>query len=343
MPPELITKLLSSIMEGLLNLMILTNPKFNTFVIPVILTVNIDRCLETIYKYTEKSSFYVYLIDMSVKGLDATKLRNKYENLMVIRTPKSDIHYTGNLGFAQATNLGISLVQTPYFTMLNDDVEFVNSAWWQGILDTFIQVEEATPEAPAVMVCPASIRLADWSVGRAKGDDFDIIPYKEEYTDEDWRHLVEDSHYVNKHLTLQPNSVIDGVTMYACVCDTKRFLDVGMLDEKYFPGSGEDYDYSCLARMRGLRSVATTKSWVFHHWSSTFRALAADKEEVKSLQIPELNWNQNHEKWGDRFDIWGVRCSQCDERMSTKDGKTATCSKHPDKAYEMPESTMMPL
>lgn len=320
----------------------LSIPKFCTFIIPVILSSNIERCLETLYKYTEKHSFYVFIIDMSVKGLDPN-LRDRYENLMIIRSPKSDLHYTGNLGFAQSTNLGISLVQTPYFCMLNDDVEMINSGWWQGILDTFTQVEEATPSDPAVMVCPASIRLADWSVGRASGDDFDILPYKEEFTQEDWDFLINEEHYVNEHLTIQPGSVFDGVTMYACVCDTQRFLTVGMLDERYFPGSGEDYDYSCLARMKGFRSVATTKSWVWHHWSSTFRALRADKEEVTALQMPELNWNQNHEKWGDNFDIWGVKCPQCRTEMRTQDGKIATCPKHPDEKYTIPESTTMPL
>ena len=323
--------------------MALSIPKWNTFIIPIILTSNIERCLETIYKYTEKNSFYVYIIDQTVKGLDATRLRNRYENLMVIRTPKSDLHYTGNLGFAQATNLGISLVQTPYFTMLNDDVELVHADWWQGVLDTFDQVEKATPESPAVMVCPASIRLADWSVGRPDGDNFDILPYKEQYTDKEYHHLVHDEHYINEHLTLKPDSVIDGVTMYACVCNTRRFLEVGMLDERYFPGGGEDYDYSCLARMKNFRSVATTKSWVFHHWSSSFRAMRDELEDVKSLKTPELHWNHNHEKWGENFDIWGVKCSQCGTRMSTTDGKIAHCPEHPDETYEMPESMIMPL
>lgn len=320
----------------------LPNPKWLTVIVPVILTSNIKRCLETLYKYTEAGSFYVYIIDQSVKGLDATKLRNKYKNLMVIRTPKTDIHYTGNLGFAQATNLGIALVQTPYFMMCNDDVEFVNSKWFQGVLDTFRQVEEDTPDSPAVIVCPASIRLADWSVGRKSGDDFDILPYKEEYTQEDYDSLLNERHFVNEHLTIQPGSVFDGVTMYATVCDTKRFLEIGLLDEKYFPGGGEDYDYSCRSRMLGYRSVATTKSWVFHHWSSTFRALAAEKEEAKRLQMPELDWNQNHEKWGNNFDIWGVKCSECGEQMRSKDGKTATCSKEHE-VYDIPESISQPL
>lgn len=320
-------------------------PKWFTAVIPVILTSNIDRCLETLYKYTEEDSFYTFIIDMSVRGLDATALRNKYPNLMVIRTPKSNLHHTGNLGFAQATNLGISLVQTPYFMMLNDDTEMINKGWWQGILDTFEECEElyksGKTDAPAVIACCASVRLADWSVNSDK--DFDILPYKEEYTQEDWDFLVNEEHYINDQLTIQPGSVFDGVTMYACVCDTRRFLEVGLLDEKYFSGQGEDYDWSCRSRMLGYRCVATTKSWIFHHWSSTFRALRDEVEEVKTLQIPELNWNNNHEKWGPGFDIWGYKCPQCETQMRSKDGKIATCPNHPDEIYNMPESISMPL
>jgi GT2 family glycosyltransferase len=316
--------------------------KINTFIIPVILASNIERCLETLYKYTEKGTFYVYLIDMSVRGVDANKLRNRYENLMVIRSPKSDVHHTGNLGFAGSTNLGIKLVQTPYFTMLNDDVEFISIKWWRGVMDTFEQVKKATPDTPAAIVCPASIRLADWSVGRAQGDDFDIIPYKEQYTEEEWDFLVNEPHYVNEHLTIQPTSVFDGVTMYATVCDTEKFLKVGLLDERYFSGSGEDYDWSCKSRMFGYRCVATTKSWVFHHWSSTFRALRDEVEEVKSLQIPELNWNHNHEKWGPGFDIWGNKCPECSAIMLTDDGITAKCPKD-GTIYQMPMTTYAPL
>src|SRR5437016_2525907 len=109
-------------------------PKFLTVIIPCIRPDLIDRCIETLYKYTEPM-FYVFIIDQTMNGLDSTALRNKYKNLMVIRTPKSDVHYTGNLGFAQATNLGIQLVSTPYFMMCNDDVEFIHKGWWKGVMD----------------------------------------------------------------------------------------------------------------------------------------------------------------------------------------------------------------
>lgn len=318
-------------------------PKQLTVITPVIRPDLIERMLETLYEYTEPM-FYVFIIDQTVHGLDATRLRNKFKNLMVIRTPKSDLHYTGNLGFAQATNLGIRLVDTPYFMMCNDDIEFLHPKWFQGVLDTFEMVETATPERPAVIVNPSSTRLPDWSIGKAAGEHHDILPHKDQITDEDWDFLINEPHYVNEHLTIRPKSVMDGVTMYASVCHTQRFLEVGLLSERYFPGSGEDYSYSCRASMMGYRSVGTTLSYVFHWWSSTFKAMQ-DEDDVRSLMIPELNWNQTNEEFGEGFDIWGVKCPECGQGMRClKEDKTmATCEKHPEVRYHMPEVSIMPL
>lgn len=314
-----------------------------TVITPIIRPDLIERMLETLYEYTEPM-FYVYIIDQTVHGLDATRLRNTYKNLMVIRTPRSDVHHTGNLGFAKATNLGIALVETPYFMMCNDDVEFLHPKWWQGVVDTFDMVEKATPERPAVIVNPSSTRLPDWSIGKATGEHHDIIEYKKQYSDADWDFLINEEHYVNEHLTIKPKSVMDGVTMYASVCHTERFLEVGMLNERYFPGAGEDYSYSCRASMMGYRSVGTTLSYVFHHWSATFKAIQ-DEENVKSLMIPELMWNQNHEEWGPEFDIWGYKCEICHNRLIKDDDydNIFTCKKHPQIRYQMPEQTIVPL
>lgn len=317
-------------------------PKWNTFVIPCVITTMIDRCLETLYKYTEESTFYVFVIDQTIEGLDSTALRNKYKNLMVIRTPKSDLHYTGNLGHSGASNLGIRLAETPYVTYLNDDVEFCNSKWFQGVLDTFKKVEEATPDRPAIMVNPASIKLPDWSVGRDSGDDFYILPYKETYTDEEYKWLVDEEHYVNEHLTIMPGSVIDGINLYCSVCDTKKLIEVGLTDEYWYSGSANDYDLSCRAGAFGYRCVATTLSWVYHHWSVSFHS----EKEQKELVQPELLHGDLRDKWGERLDIWGIKCGQedCEERLRTYDGGiTAICSKHPDEIFEMPKTTYMPL
>jgi GT2 family glycosyltransferase len=314
-------------------------PKLNTFIIPILRTDLIERCLETLYRYTEPN-FYVFVIDQSIEGLDP-ELRDKYKNLMVIRTPKSDLHYTGNLGHSQATNLGVQLAQTPYVTFLNDDVEFVSKKWWQGVLDTFEKVETATPTRPALLINVGSIKLPDWSVGKPKGEDHYILPYKDEYTDADWDFLVNEEHYVNEHLTIQPGSIIDGINLYCSVVDTKRLLEVGLIDEFWYPGNFNDYDLCCRASMFGYRCVGTTLSWVFHHWSQTFESA----DQVSLLVQDELKHFNEREKWGDRFELWGVRCSKegCDEIMHTKDGVKATCPKHPEEVYAMPENTIEPL
>lgn len=326
-------------------------PKENTFVIPIIRTDLIARCLETLYKYTP-NNFYVYIIDQSLEGIDMG-LRDKYNNLMIIRAPRSDTHWTGNLGFTQATNLGIQLTQTPYITFLNDDVEFVHSDWWQGIMDTFVQVTEATPSRPPLLVNAASIKLPDWSVGRPAGDDHYILPYKEQYTDEDWRFLIDEEHYVNDQLTIKPGSVIDGINLYCSVAETRKLLEVGLLDEFWYPGGGDDYDLCCRASMHGYRCVGTTQSWVFHHWSKSF-ADVRDKIEMQELVQQELRHGDLNEKWGwildddgnrvkPRFDLWGIRCTQCDDIMHTEDGIKAVCPKHPDEVYAIPELTIAPL
>lgn len=315
--------------------------KVLTVICPIVRDDLVGRMLETLYEYTPPGTFYVYIIDQSVKGIDATALRNRYRNLMVIRSPKSDVHYTGNLGFSLGTNLGVKLVETPYFMMINDDVELIHPAWLDGVWETFKQIEKATPDSPAIMVNVASIRLADWSVGLPAGQDFDILPYKDKYTDEDWEFLVNEPHYINEHLTIQPGSVFDGVTLYASVIKTKEYREIGSTDDRYYVGAGEDYDLSCKARMFGYRSVNTTLSWCFHHWSSSFKSLR-DKEEIQNLRVPELVWNQNHDKWGPGFDIWGYKCPKCSEIMLTKDGKTATCPKD-STIYEMPQNTFIPL
>lgn len=314
-------------------------PKFNTFIIPVIRPDLIERCLDTLYKYTEHDTFYVYVVDQTKHGLKLD--REKYHGLMIIRPPITDFHTTGNLGFAKANNLAIQLVTTPYFTMCNDDVEFISDKWWQGVLDTFDKVNKATPDRQCIMVNPSSVKLPDWSVGRAHGDDFYILPYKEEYAESEYDFLVDEDHYINEHLTLHPGSVIDGVTLYCSVIDSRKFLDVGFLDESYYPGGAEDYDYCCRASLKGYRSVGTTMSYVFHHWSKSLNA--GDKEDVRGLVQDDLRMGDHHKVWDERFDIWGIKCSKCDERLRTNDNITASCLTHPEEIYKIPLVKIQPL
>lgn len=307
--------------------------KLFTAVIPVLSPGMIGRCLETLYKHTE-NIFYVIVIDMTKHGLDIN-LRDKYPNLILIRSPLSDTYYTGNWGFQLASNIGMQLARTPYVMLLNDDVEFIHPMWWQGVMDTFTKVTAATPSRPPLLVNLASIKLPDWSVGKPKGEHHYIIPYKENYTDDDWDYLVNQEHYINEHLTITPGSVIDGINLYASVIDRQKMESIGWLDEFFYPGSAGDYDTSCLASMYNLRCVSTTLSWVYHHWSTSFQGVQ-EEADMMSLVMPELHQTDLRDKWGERFELWGVQCPSCKSIMTTQNGRLATCPKHPDQKYDIP-------
>jgi GT2 family glycosyltransferase len=315
--------------------------KVNTFIIPIIRSDLIGRCLETLYAHTA-DNFYVFVIDQSADGINMS-LRDKYKNLMIIRTPRTNVHTKGNLGFAMATNLGIRLATTPYMTLCNDDVEFIHKDWWQGVMDTFDLVETQTPDRPAAIVNPASVKLPDWSVGRPAGEDHYILPYKDRFTDADWDLLVNEEHYVNQYLTIRPGSVIDGVNLYCSVAHRRRFLEAGLLDEVYYPGGAEDYDTCCRLSTVGYRCVGTTKSWVFHHWSKSFKTIQ-DAEQVKKLIDDNLRFGNHNQIWGDRFDIWGIKCRRCDERLrALPNSLVASCPGHPDETFDIPPQHTMSL
>jgi GT2 family glycosyltransferase len=306
--------------------------KILSICIPVIRTDLIRRCLETLYRYTPPI-FNVILIDQSLDGIEPDIIK-KYSHIY--------LRPYRNLGFAKAFNEGLKLCETKYYMTCNDDVEFINENWWQGILDTFIMVDSQSPERPCAMVNPSSIKLPDWSVGRPSGDHFYILPYQEWFTSEDYRFLIDEPHYVNEHMTIKPGTVVDGVTMY-CSIFRKEYLDeIGWLDEKFYPGGGEDYSWGCRANILGYRSVGTTLSYVYHHWSSSLGIIP--ELERDNVVDPERKWNLTNEIWGPNFDLWGIKCPQCNEAMRCDDDKTvAVCLKHPKEKFDIPPYSKIPL
>ena len=263
----------------------------NTFIIPIIRDDLIERCLDTIYKFTDPDSFYVYVIDQTKNGIDQKLLDRIHLYIRPYR----------NLGFSKSCNTAIKLVETEYFTLVNDDVEFINTRWWQGIEESFAKVNASTPNKPAVGVNASSIRLPGWSVNLSK--DFDIMPHKDEYTEEDYDFLLTQPHKIHDTFTIQPGTMIDGVTLFCTVFNKELFDRVGLLDEKFYPGGGEDYDWNSRANLLGFRVVGTTLSWVWHHWGMSMSLVAKDNLGVID---EKLKWNSNNEKWGDNFDVWGA-------------------------------------
>ncbi len=289
--------------------------KENTIIIPIISADHIGRALETLYKYTD-NNFYVYVIDQTTTDEAYTK----YHHLSHLW-----IKVYRNLGFSKAMNMGIKLAQTPYITLCNDDVEFMNIKWWQGILDTFEK------DHHIIAVNPMSPKEGAWGYGltsenkdtwqppdeyvRDPEDDQSVVTklpdgsglmHKETFSEQEYEFLLKD------HPRYKPDTMVDGIAMWCTVFKKSGFEKIGLLDEKFYPGGGEDYDmlaraYSCAwPEEREIcdnefhhRMVSTSLSWVWHKWSKS-RKIKSDDPIFSNPR-----WNNNDELWPHGFDVWG--------------------------------------
>lgn len=296
--------------------------KINTFIIPIIRSDFLPKMLETLYKYTELGTFDVIVIDNSVEGLDSSLFRNKVH--LWVRPYR-------NLGFSKSMNLGIKLAQTKYVTLANDDIEFLDTRWWQGIIDTF------HTDPRIVAVNPMSPKEASWGYGLTVGNldtwqapngfapldstKEGIVPIIENAP---WKYegICTPERYdqlLTKHPTWSKDSCCDAIAMWCTVFRREDLINptrLGLLDEKFYPGGGEDYDmnaraYSCAWPYERdecdpdyhWRMVGSSRSWVWHHWGKS-RDISARTPQAEIFKGRE-RWNNNDELWPNGFDVWG--------------------------------------
>lgn len=157
-----------------------------------------------------------------------------------------------NQGFVKAVNAGLAVATAPYVVLLNNDTEVV-----PGWLDDLA--------APLVghnaMSGPRTTAQMSWQ-GRAAPPS-----------------------------TLE-NVVLSKTAMLAffCVMFRKDMLEqVGLLDEEFGVGLGDDDNYCARVHAAGFDLVWVTKLMIPHHHRTTFRALYSDKEieglQEKALQL----------------------------------------------------------
>ncbi len=280
--------------------------KLNTIIIPCIRSDYIGKMLETLYKYTP-ANFNVIVIDQTIDNVAQNLCQDKVQ--LWIKSYR-------NLGFAKAMNTGILLANTPYITLANDDLEFMNATWWQGIIDTFAM------DPRIIAVNPMSPKEGSWGYGYRDDNKetwqpngkyvtdetkLSVYPkkldgtgffYKENFSNEDYDFLL------NHNPCWSKDSMCDAIAMWCTVFKKEGLEEIGLLDERFYPGGGEDYDMCCRAYSREKRMVGTTKSWVWHHWGKSKDDMAA-KNPTDKMFTWRPRWNANEEVWGDRFDVWG--------------------------------------
>jgi len=293
----------------------------NTFVTAVLRKDFYPRMVETLYKYTPHN-FKLIIVDQTLDGIGDVKGAH-----LILRPHR-------NLGFSKAMNEGMIHALnwgSEYITCVNDDVEFINSAWWDGIIDTFNM--ESGKEILAV--APESPRIPLWGYGDTEGNYVEVIPYKETFTQEDYQYLLKGDfsdvklRYPNLPKTFPDNytGVCDAMAAWCPIFKRKAIIEIGGWDERFYPGGAEDYDMMARIYSKGYRAVSTRGSWVWHHWGKS----KDSQSEIAKTGLPieqsrrwqdlsylwpkELNHGKGVDVWGYVTDEQGKRhpCQRVDE------------------------------
>ena len=94
---------------------------------------------------------------------------------------------------------------------------------------------------------------------------------------------------VRKLVASENGSMIDGIAMWNVTFKRKEWAEIGMYDEKFFPGGGEDYCASWRIYNVKQRALSSSLSWNFHYWGAT-----KDEPGGLSMALPPArpNWNR---------------------------------------------------
>lgn len=252
--------------------------KINTFIIPILNNYEgALKLVKSIKKYTP-DNYYIFIIN---NGFPYENI----ESLNTIKKLKEESHLWidpyRNLGFGKAMNIGIKLAQTEFVTLSNDDVEILYPEWWEEIMIKFRLEPKLGGFNPHSFVNK-----------NAQGDRVIQYDIKDNYTKDDILKM--------KEIFKNEREYIGGCTFFT-ICRRRMFDDVGLFDESFGQGSGEDYDLDIRAARKNWIIKGGSSTMVLHWWGKT-------KDNMpKGIGISNYDLiaagNQNMErKWGKHID-----------------------------------------
>jgi GT2 family glycosyltransferase len=255
--------------------------KINTFIIPTLNNYSgLYRLLVTLEKFT-KPDYNVIIIN---NGHSLKSLSDEAKEYMAKAREKATIWIDPkrNLGFGKAMNQGLKLADTEFVTIANDDVEILYNGWWEEIMDMFEKDENLggfNPHSPCNK--------------KHTGDRFIQYDYKEEYNDEDIKKM--------KEIFIRERQYV-GCCTYFTICRKKMFDEIGLFDESFGLGSGEDYDLCVRASRKNWLIKGGSTTMVWHWWGDTKDNMPKEDGFATNYDLI-AGGNQNMErKWGKHID-----------------------------------------
>lgn len=194
---------------------------------------------------------YTLIIVNDGSGPDATNYINSLKDIKLIhnKTPQ---------GYPKACNQGIRIADTEFVCLLNSDV-VVPSRWLKRLL------EGAEDFPSGGMFGPTCARKSYQSLPESylitrptEVDKFASIIYKK----------------------YRKNYADTMITGFCCLIRSKLFKEIGLLDERFGLGGGEDKEFRTRAIHAGWKAIWVKHAFVWHYGNVSFAAAGIDRKEL---------------------------------------------------------------
>lgn len=127
--------------------------------------------------------------------------------------------------------------------------------------------------------------------------------------------LSYDEEYISAMTREKKWAVVDAFACWCTVFRADRLQEIGLFDEMFFPGGGEDYCWQHRCYKAGYRALSTSRSWVWHWWGRS-----KDSPSGFSTALPNArpHWNKLSTKGFGSEGLYDPDCSVWGEDWSTR-------------------------
>ena len=210
------------------------------------------QCIDSI-KIKTKTPYKILVIDNGSTDETIQELRKDPEIF--------HIENSCNLGFGRGFNIGLQLIDTPYFVISNSDV--VVTALWLGAM-----IERINTDKNLVALGPVSNYVSGpQNLGPG------------EYNTEE-----EMEEYAAKRLTyvVDPLTYFHRIVFFFTLFKSEVLNKVGILDERFEIGNFEDDDYCLRIKLNKLKTAFDNTVFIHHYGHQSFKHNNMDFAKIMS-------------------------------------------------------------
>ena len=245
------------------------------------------KCIQSIDKYVNKNENITIIWIDNNSSFDSRKIiLNEFNNLKNIKF--ENIFLSENLGFIKAVNIGIKFVQKfnyNYIGILNNDIE-VTENWLKNLID-ILQLDENLVLAGAMQynINPNEISKLETNETKellnANSNDFNITAQK--VAELNLKPII----YSYEHFK-DLSFTHTYVPYFAAIFKPIVFEKVGLLNENFNLGYGDDTEFNFRITKAGYKIAKAKNTIVLHNNRSTFKKLYKD-DNAFITKIQEAN------------------------------------------------------